>query len=136
MDLFVHQLVDAWNSHDADQVAQLYDPNYQGYDVAQARPQQGIADLQSTLAAYWKAFPDLHFTAEHFVVDGDQLALFWCATGTHLGTFLRIPATGLAIEVRGAAHHVLHNGKIVQSSYIWDTAGLLRSIKLLPELSA
>jgi steroid delta-isomerase-like uncharacterized protein len=135
MDRFVEQLVEAWNSHDAHQVAQLYAADYQGYDVAQARPQQGIADLHSTLAVYWQAFPDLHFTADQVVVAGDELALFWRATGTHLGTFLRIPATGLAIEVRGAAHHVLRNGKIVQSSYIWDMAGLLRALKLLPELS-
>ncbi|RIK55909.1 MAG: hypothetical protein DCC57_04370 [Chloroflexi bacterium] len=135
MDLFIRQLVDAWNSHDFDQITLLYDADYRGYDVALARPQQGIADLHYTLAVYWQAFPDLHFTAEQFVFDGEQLALFWRATGTHRGTFLHIPATGHTIEVHGAAHHRLRNRKIVQSLYVWDTAGLLRSLKLLPELS-
>jgi steroid delta-isomerase-like uncharacterized protein len=136
MDLFVRQLIDVWNSYDLAQVATLYDPEYRGHDVAQAQPQQGITGLQSTLAAYWQAFPDLRFTAEHFVAERDQLALFWRATGTHLGPFLHIPATGHKIEVQGAGHHLLRNGRIVQSLYIWDTAGLLRSLKLLPELSA
>lgn len=134
MDLFVRQLVDAWNSRDIDRITALYDAEYHGYDVAQVRPQQGIADLHSTFTAYWQAFPDLHFTAEQFVFDGDQLALFYRATGTHRGAFLRIPATGHAVEVRGAAHHILRNRKIVQSLYVWDMAGLLRSLKLLPEL--
>ncbi|MCC6167178.1 MAG: ester cyclase, partial [Caldilineaceae bacterium] len=102
MDLFIRQLVDAWNSRDIDQIIVLYDADYLGYDVALARPQQGIADLHASLNAYWQAFPDLHFTAEHFVFDGEQLALFWRATGTHRGTFLHIPATGHAVEVRGA----------------------------------
>jgi steroid delta-isomerase-like uncharacterized protein len=134
MDLFIRDLVAAWNSHDIDQIAVLYDADYRGYDVAQARPQQGIADLHDTFAAYWQAFPDLHVTAEQVVFAGDQLALFWRATGTHRGSFLHIPATGHAVDVRGAAHHILRNDKIVQSLNVWDTAGLLRLLKLLPEL--
>jgi steroid delta-isomerase-like uncharacterized protein len=135
MDLFVRQLVDAWNSHDIDRITVLYDADYRGYDVALARPQQGIADLHASLTAYWQAFPDLHIAAEQFVFDGEQLALFWRATGTHRGPFLNIPATSHVVEVRGAAHHILRNRKIVQSLNVWDTAGLLRSLKLLPELS-
>jgi steroid delta-isomerase-like uncharacterized protein len=135
MDPFVRQLIDAWNSYDTSRVATLYDPEYRGHDVAQAQPQQGIEGLQSTLAAYWQAFPDLRFIAEHVIADGNQLAIFWRATGTHLGPFLNIPATGHRIEVQGAGHHILRDGRIMQSLYIWDTAGLLRALKLLPELS-
>lgn len=135
MDPFVQQLVHAWNSHDRDQVAVLYAPDYVGVDVAQAVPQHGSEGLLRTVSDYWHAFPDLHFTVEHVLVQKNQIALFWQATGTHLGSFLHIPASGRTIQVRGAGYHRLAQGKIVHSLYIWDTAGLLRGLGLLPELN-
>ena len=32
------------------------------------------------------------------------------------------------------SHHVISAGKIVRSLYVWDLAGLLREIGLLPNL--
>jgi hypothetical protein len=47
---------------------------------------------------------------------------------------MRIPPTGCDIAVRGISVLTVENGKVTRGLYIWDVAGLLRSIGLLPEL--
>ncbi len=54
---WIGNLLDAWNSHDADRVATFYASDYEGEDVAQANPQQGVDGLRRMLARYWQAFP-------------------------------------------------------------------------------
>jgi steroid delta-isomerase-like uncharacterized protein len=130
----ITELVNAWNAYDLERLCAFYTPEYEGVDVAQAEPQHGPAGIRQMAANYWQAFPDLCFTTERIVLDGDQLAIFWMAQGTHQGVFMRIPATGKAIEVRGVSLLTLESGKIKRAHYIWDVAGLLRSIGLLPDL--
>ncbi len=130
------ELIKAWNSHDFAQVEPFYSPDYQGFDVAQAKPQSGIEGIKAGLTGYWKAFPDLHFTLKESVCERDQICLFWIATGTHRGPILNIPATGHSVNIQGVALHRMRDGKIVHCHYIWDTAGLLRNLGLLPALAA
>ncbi len=40
------------------------------------------------------AFPDVHFTIEELLVDGNRVILRWRNEGTHEGEFMGIPATG------------------------------------------
>jgi len=47
---------------------------------------------------------------------------------------MNIPPTGRAVAVRGTSVLTVEDGKIKRAFRIWDVAGLLRSIGLLPEL--
>ena len=136
METLVKRLLNAWNSHDFAQIAALYSADCEGIDVGQAEMYRNAEGLRQIFANYWTAFPDLHFELEASIEGTDALALFWRATGTHRGSIQHIPATGRAVEIRGSAHHFLSEGKIARSLYIWDTAGMLRSLGLLPELTA
>jgi steroid delta-isomerase-like uncharacterized protein len=134
MTQFVTQLLEAWNAHDVDRLAAFYATDYQGEDVAQSRPQLGPEGIRHAMARYLRAFPDLHFTQEATIAQGDQVALFWKMRGTHRGKLMNIPPTGRPIQVRGASLFTLAGGKIRYATIIWDVAGLLRAIGLLPEL--
>jgi steroid delta-isomerase-like uncharacterized protein len=132
--LFVTQLLEAWNAHDVERVTAFYAPDYEGEDVGQARLQRGLEGVRQTMARYWHAFPDLYLTQEATISQRDQVALFWTARGTHRGKIMNIPPTGRPIQVRGASLLTLQDGKIRHGLTIWDVAGLLRAIGLLPEL--
>ncbi len=54
--------------------------------------------------------------------------------GARTGEPMRIPPTGHNISVRGTSVLTIENGKVTRGLYLWDVAGLLRSIGLLPEL--
>ncbi|HYP38857.1 MAG TPA: ester cyclase [Chloroflexia bacterium] len=131
---FIAQLLDAMNSHDMDRVAACYSPDYRGVDVNEPAPQLGRVGIRQSMSRYLAAFPNLHFTQEDTVIEGNRVALRWTARATHQGTVLHIPPTGKQVVVRGASFLTLQGGHIVSASYIWDVASMLREIGLLPEL--
>jgi steroid delta-isomerase-like uncharacterized protein len=133
IELWVADLLETWNSHDIERMAAFYAPDYVGEDVGQAQLQHGPYERCRVLASYVQAFPDLHFSGESIIQD-NRVALVWSMTGTHRGTLMRIPATGRRINVRGVSLLTVENGKVIRGLNIWDTAGLLRALGLLPEL--
>ncbi len=130
----INGLVDAWNSHDPGRVAAYYAPEFHGVDVAQASPIDGRQGIVTMVERYLKAFPDLRFEQEELYLDNGSAVLVWTAHGTHGGPLMNIPATGRRIEVRGVSILRLADNGITGARYIWDVAGLLRNIGLLPEL--
>ena len=131
----VNQLVEAWNSHDLDRVAAHYCPDCYVLDVAIAQPLVGREAVRLMFAGYYSAFPDLQLTPTEIISDGDRVALFWTAQGTHKGPIMQIPPSGRAILAQGANRLVLNHGLVCETTTIWDVAGMLRSIGLLPDLS-
>jgi len=130
----VTELVEAWNAHNPEQVAALYAPAYEGTDVGEASPQRGPEAVRQMVARYLGAFPDLEFTEQETIFQGQRAALMWMARGTHRGPLMNIPATNRPTEIRGMSLLTVEDGKITREASIWDVAGFLRSIGLLPEL--
>jgi steroid delta-isomerase-like uncharacterized protein len=130
----IHELVDTWNTHEPERVAALYTEDCMIHDVALAAPQIGREGVRRMFEGYFGAFPDLHLTPEDIVVEGERVALFWTAHATHQGGIMGIPATGRRIAVRGVNRLVLENGKVRETLTIWDVAGMLRALGLLPDL--
>ena len=124
----------AWNSHDIEQVLHFYSSEYIGEDVGQAFLLRGHEGIRAMLGNYWKAFPDLEFTITDTVVHDSRVAIVWMAEGTHQGTIMNIPQTGHRVIVRGVSIIDVEDGLVVRGQYIWDLAGMLRHMRLLPEL--
>jgi steroid delta-isomerase-like uncharacterized protein len=124
----------AWNSHDMESVLRFYAPEYVGSDVGQLTPQRGHQGLSEMLQTYWRAFPDLQFLVTDKIIEASRVALVWVAEGTHQGPIMNIPPTGHKVQVRGMSVIKVENGLIVSGQYIWDMAGMLRHMGLLPEL--
>ena len=123
-----------WNRHDLERVIALYAPDYEGVDVGCGSVQRGPAGAGECLTRYWSAFPDLRIAAEETVVQGSRVALAWHAGGTHRGTFMNIPATGRRVTLRGVSLLTLEDGRVRQATHVWDVAGFLRAVRLLPDL--
>jgi steroid delta-isomerase-like uncharacterized protein len=130
----VEDLLEAWNAHDTGRITTFYAPHYEGVDVGEAEPQRGPQAISRSVDRYLRAFPDLRLVEEDVVVQGDRAVVVWTAHGTHGGKLMHIPPTGRKIAVRGISVLTIENGKITHGLYVWDAAGLLRTIGLLPEL--
>ena len=126
-------LIAAWNSHDARKVASYFSDDYVGEDVAMASMLRGPRDVRKLVLLNILGIPDLNFTIEHLLAEGDQIMIVWTMRGTHHGRVFNIPATGQKIETLGTTWLNVRNGKIVRSLRIWDQAGMLRQFGLLPE---
>jgi len=130
----VTNLVNAWNAHDVDRAAELHTPDYEGLDVGEVAPLRGVDGVRQSMRRYLRAFPDLLLVEDDTIADGNRAALVSRMRGTHLGPIMHIPPTGQCFEMRCVVLLTLEDGKIRQATYVWDVAGFLRAIGLLPEL--
>lgn len=60
------------------------------------------------------AFPDLQFTLDVVMADGDLVFVRWTMRGTHQGEFMGRPPTGRPVEWRGITQFRLANGRVVE----------------------
>jgi steroid delta-isomerase-like uncharacterized protein len=132
--LLVHHYVDAWNSHDPERVQLLYAADYKGSDVGEGLPLSGPEAAAKSMRRYLVGIPDFQIQCEDILTQDDRVSFYWTARGTHRGSLMNIPATGRSVSVRGATFLTVHDGLIVRSETIWDIAGFLRGVGLLPDL--
>ena len=95
------------------------------------QPDLSVADFKEMLRAFLAAFPDLHFSIEDQLIDGDKVALRWMATGTHTAPLGVIPATGKRILLNGLILQHVANGQIVERWEQWDHTSLLAQLGLM-----
>jgi len=92
----------------------------------------GLAGLQDVLRAMRAAFPDLHWSVEEQLADGDRVLTRFVWTGTHRGAFLGLPATDRRVSVWGMVIDRLVEGRIKDTRILIDTLGLMTQLGALP----
>jgi steroid delta-isomerase-like uncharacterized protein len=81
---------------------------------------------------YRTAFPDLQFTIEDMIAEGDTVTYRWSSTGTHLGPLSVIAPSGKKVNVSGMTFVRFADGKIVEGWVNWDTFSLLQQLGVVP----
>jgi steroid delta-isomerase-like uncharacterized protein len=76
-------------------------------------------------------FPDIQWTLEETVVEGDVVAARFTMRGTHRGTFFGVPPTGKTIAVQALNIYRLAAGKIISEVGQPDLLGLMQQIGAL-----
>jgi steroid delta-isomerase-like uncharacterized protein len=99
-------------------------------------PALDIAGHEHFSKAFYEGFPDLQHAVEEAVAEGDRVVVRFTLRGTHKGSFMGVPATGKPISVSAVAILKVAGGKVSQLEGVFDQAGLMRQLGLLPEPSA
>jgi uncharacterized protein (TIGR02246 family) len=129
LDLFTRREA-AWRARDAHQLAADHAPN--GVVVSPTGGVlEGRPEIERIYKVWFVGFPDLTFTTEDLLVDGDRAALLCRFTGTHLGEFFGMPPTGRRIEVAGAFIYRLQDNMIVHERRVLDFTGVLIQVGVL-----
>ena len=92
----------------------------------------GLEGLKDTLRGMRSAFPDLYFSVEEQMADGDKVLTRFEWTGTHRGEFVGIPATGRSVTVWGMVIDRLEDGRIKETRIIMDMLGLMMQLGVFP----
>jgi steroid delta-isomerase-like uncharacterized protein len=93
-----------------------------------------LDSMKQVLPAFHTAFPDLHLTAGEMIADEDKVAYRITWTGTHLGEFMGIPATGKRVTVTETHIDQIANGKIVRHDGDWDQMGMMQQLGVIPSM--
>jgi steroid delta-isomerase-like uncharacterized protein len=79
------------------------------------------------------AFPDLHFTIEELIADGDLVAGRMTMRGMHDGPLMGVPPTGRQVQQTHMHFVRFRDGKAVEHWGLRDDVGLMRQLGLMPD---
>jgi steroid delta-isomerase-like uncharacterized protein len=92
----------------------------------------GLEGLKDVLRGMRAAFPDLYYSVEEQIAEGDKVLTRFEWTGTHQGEFLGVPATGRSVRVWGMVVDRLQAGRIKDTRIIMDAVGLMMQLGVYP----
>jgi steroid delta-isomerase-like uncharacterized protein len=92
----------------------------------------GIEGLKDVLAGMRAAFPDMHWTVQEQIAEGDKVVSRFEWTGTHRGPFLGVEPTGRPVQVWGIVIDRLQDGKIKNTCILMDALGLMAQLGVFP----
>ena len=93
-----------------------------------ADPLRGIGPFKELVGGLLAAFPDLHFTIEDQLVEGDRATFRWRATGTHSGPLGAAPPTGKPVAIEGLVIDRIVDGKVQERWEQWDQSLMLQQL--------
>ena len=76
--------------------------------------------VRADVERYFGAFNDIETRIDHLVGEGDRVVLHWTTSGTHVGPYGDVAATGRRITMTGMDLMRLDDGKIVECWSMWD----------------
>ena len=88
----------------------------------------GIDALQGFVAEFQQAFPDFTDRVDRQIAEGDVVVTQFTSSGTQLGEFLGIAATGRRAEWMGIEIARIDNGKIAENGLSRDMYGMLQQL--------
>jgi steroid delta-isomerase-like uncharacterized protein len=115
-------------------IDEICDANWTYHDPGdpQGTWPRGPQGARQLINLYRTAFPDLQFTYEDQVAEGDKVVSRWTVRGTHKGELMGIPPTGKQTTVTGITIMRIADGKIAEDWANFDALGMLQQFGVIP----
>jgi predicted ester cyclase len=120
-------ITEFWNGGDAAVADELVHPDY----VVEGSG-RGPEAVKHNAAVYRSAFPDLAWTIEQTVAEGEWVAVRLTLRGTHLGSLGGIPPTGARVAMKEMAFWRVEGGRLRAIWSVGDALGLRIQLGALP----
>jgi steroid delta-isomerase-like uncharacterized protein len=97
---------------------------------------RGPQATKNVVTLYRSAFPDVRFTIEDQIAEGDVVVTRWTARGTNTGSLNGMPPTGKKATIGGISFERYENGKLAETQLNFDMMGLLQQLGVIPNPGA
>lgn len=117
-------IANVWNRVEDGEVDRLVAVEYVGHP-------SGVIGTEAYKRFYHElhdASPDITFTVEDQIAEGDRVTTRWTARGTHLGDYAGLPPSGRQFEFGGTSTHRIQGTKVIECWTNMDEAGLFRQL--------
>lgn len=134
----LERYVELYNVGDIDACMDLY-----AEDCVQHMPDgtfEGRRAIGERLAADLRAFPNITYTVDRFLEEGDMFADEYTIVGTNTGPVTlpggtQLPPTGKQAVIKGMEFVQVRDGRIVIDNLYYDTTAILVQLGLVPQLA-
>jgi len=91
-----------------------------------------LGQYKQYLHAMFSAFPDVIFTNDDMIAEGDKVVFRSSWSGTHKGELQGILPTGKRVTVAGITICKIAGGKMVEVWALQDTMGMMQQLGVIP----
>jgi ketosteroid isomerase-like protein len=130
---------EVWNQRKLEIADDLFDNDCHTFQLVSGAPvasiPRGPESIKNHIAEWLSGFPDLKFTIEQMIAEGDRISTWLSMDGTHTGEWLGISPCGKRINIRLMTIHRLRNGKIIEDWVIVESLGFFQQLGILPPTS-
>ena len=130
--LVMDRFVEFINTASEKLAQELISPDAVFHVPGRSQPMRGPAGNLSIIGMMRAGFPDIQWTLEEMVAEGDKVAARFTMRGTHRGTFSGVPPTGKSIRVQAMNIYRLSDGQFVEERGQPDMLVLLQQIGAIP----
>jgi len=92
----------------------------------------GIDELKTFINDFRTGFPDLNLNIDQQLIDADKTCTCFTFTGTHLGSYMDIPATKQKVKIDGIVVSRFQDNKIIEEWEVLDMLSFLQQLRVLP----
>jgi predicted ester cyclase len=124
------RFVEAFNARRGDDVDEFIDEHYVDHHVPDAIP-RGPEGVRVWFGILYTAF-DGRIDVDDVIETGDKVASRWRFSGTHVGEFAGIAATGRTFSAEFMSIERFEDGRIVERWEVGDVLGILRQLGAVP----
>jgi steroid delta-isomerase-like uncharacterized protein len=121
---------EVWNRGKLAVVDELVAPNCVFHDPHTTF--RGPEGIKRYVMMYRMAFPDVHFTIDDLIAEGERVVIRWTVTGTHTGELQGIAPTGKSVTVTGMVISRFARGKVEEDWINFDALGLMQQLGVVP----
>jgi predicted SnoaL-like aldol condensation-catalyzing enzyme len=134
--LIIRFVEELWNQRKLDVADEIFDTNCRTFQLqsgaAVTPAPRGPQAIKIHISEWLSGFPDLKFTIEQMVAEGDKVSTLLVMEGTHTGQWLGIPPNGKRINIRMMVIHRIQNGKIIEDWVLVESLGFFQQLGILP----
>lgn len=121
-----------WSGGKLEVADELLAPDFVGRPAGM-EPVIGPEGAKAFIGRLRTGFPDIAFTVEDMIAEGELVATRWTATGTHRGDFMGVEPTGRQVTFTGTTILRIRDGVVREGWTQLDALGLLQQIGAVPE---
>ena len=127
-------LEEVFNGKNVDAVDKYVASGYVRHDPVSPPDLRGPEGVKQLVTMFFAAFPDIHFTAEDVIAEGDLVVQRLTTRGTHKGEFMGIPPAGKSLTVTVIEIFRITDGKIVEQWVEADYLGMMQQLGVIPPM--
>lgn len=116
-----------WDEGKTEAIPELFAAGYVNHAGARGTL-KGPEGILANYRSLNDAFPDVAFTLDLVLSEGNRVCAYYTMTGTHKGVFMGIPPTGAQVKVPGIGIYEIADGMIAESWVVRDSLVLLRQL--------
>jgi len=114
-------------------VDELIAPEFINHEAPLEVENRGPESQRLLITMLRTAFPDLHFSIEHLIAEGDTVAGRLTMSGTHEGPLMGMPPTGRSVRQNHMHFVRFRDGKAIEHWGVRDDVTMMRQLGKLPE---